>query len=141
VRGSGSKGSRLAREGRPRQLEAKEAPCDHLLYYNRCVMRCRFEPVVEDVVSTGLIWDDRYMSCDSGRQGALETADPLFEPLRTTDTSIPKRRLETLLDRSGVMQALWPNGHDRTQRRDAETRPPQKSCATEIAHRGWRQRL
>ena len=56
--------------------------------------------------STGLVWNDAYAEYDSGMIGVLEQPHPLFEPLPTIDHPLPKRRMKTLLDRTGMTDRL-----------------------------------
>jgi hypothetical protein len=55
---------------------------------------------------TGLVWRDDFGRYESGMQGPLEEPHPLFEPYPTIDSPVPKRRLKTLLDASGLTAKL-----------------------------------
>jgi acetoin utilization deacetylase AcuC-like enzyme len=57
---------------------------------------------------TGLVWHDDFAKYDSGMLGVLEQPHPLFEPLPTIDTPLPKRRMKSLLDACGMTSKLTP---------------------------------
>ncbi len=57
-------------------------------------------------MKTGLVWDEAFGRYDSGMQGVMEAPHPFFEPLPTIDRPLPKVRLKSLLDRTGMTERL-----------------------------------
>lgn len=57
-------------------------------------------------MATGLFWHEHFARYDTGEIGTLMTPHPLFEPLPTIDNPLPKKRLRTLLDTSGLAAHL-----------------------------------
>ena len=59
-------------------------------------------------MSTGWVWDERYMWHDTGHAAAFLTAGGVLEPDEHVERPATKRRLRNLLEVSGTLEQLTP---------------------------------